>query len=131
MKRLPATVAASASTAIATIPATTSAAATSAAASATAAASTVTATTSAASTWTATTSAAAGAATPATSAFTRGARFVHHNIAAHEILAVQALNGSVSFFVVVDLDEAEAAGLPRKSVAHQGDVRRCDSRLSK
>jgi hypothetical protein len=41
------------------------------------------------------------------------------------------LDGAVGFFIVVNFDETEAARLPRKSVAHQGDVRRCDSGLSK
>jgi hypothetical protein len=124
---LPATVAAAATTTIPTVPASAASTATSAAASATTASTAVAATTTTASTWTATS--ATGAATSA--AFTRGASFVHHNIAAHEILTVQALNGAVCFFVVVDLDKAEPTRLPRKSVTHQSDVCGGDSGLSK
>jgi hypothetical protein len=44
-------------------------------------------------------------------------------------MAVQTLNGALGFLVAVDLDKPEPARLPRKTVAHQGDVRRGDSRL--
>ena len=66
-----------------------------------------------------------------TAAFTRGTRFVDDNVAAHEIVAVQTLHGAVGFFVAIDLDKSEPARLPRKTVAHQRDVCRGDSRLSK
>src|SRR6266436_1196730 len=78
------------------------------------------------------------AATPATApaatsapTFTRWASFVDDNIAAHEIMSVQTLNGAFGFLVAIDLDKPEPAWLPRKTVAHQGDVRRGDARLSK
>jgi hypothetical protein len=75
------------------------------------------------------------AARPATAAsaptFTRRASFVDDNIAAHEIMAVQTLNGALGFLVAIDLDKPEPAWLPRKTVAHQGNVRRGDARLSK
>ena len=63
-------------------------------------------------------------------AFTRGTGFVDDNVAAHEIMAVQTLNGAVGFFVTLDLDKPEPAWLPRKTITHQGDSRRGDSRLS-
>jgi small neutral amino acid transporter SnatA (MarC family) len=69
------------------------------------------------------------AATAAT--FARRPRFIDHDIAAHKILAVQSLNGALSFLIAIDLDESEAARLAREAVAHQGHVRRSDARLRK
>jgi hypothetical protein len=46
-------------------------------------------------------------------------------------VAVESLNGVLGFLVDIDLDKPEPAWLPRKTVAHQGDIRRSDSRLSK
>jgi hypothetical protein len=46
-------------------------------------------------------------------------------------MSVQALNGALGFLVTVNLDKPEPARLPRKTVAHQGDIRRGDSRLRK
>ena len=59
------------------------------------------------------TSTAASARTSAASAaaFTRGACFVDHNIAAHEIVAVQSLHGAVGFFIAIDLYKSEPARL--------------------
>ena len=117
---LPATVTAATaiSTTIAAVPAsTTAASATTAAGSATSA-----------STAEAATSAPSAAAT---STLTRWTRFVDDDIAAHEIMAVQSLNGALGFLVAIDLDKSEPAWLPRKTVAHQRDIRRGDSRLSK
>jgi hypothetical protein len=65
----------------------------------------------------------------ATTAFTRGPGFVDDNIAAHEIVAVQSLDGALGFLVAIDLDKSEPAWLPRETVAHQGNIRRGDSRL--
>jgi hypothetical protein len=45
-------------------------------------------------------------------------------------MAVQTLDGAFGFFVILDLDKPEPAWLPRKTVAHQGDSCRGDSRLS-
>ena len=70
----------------------------------------------------------APAATSAT-AFTRGPGFVDDNVAAHEIVAVQTLDGALGFLVAIDLDKSEPAWLPRETVAHQCDIRRGDSRL--
>jgi beta-lactamase class A len=68
-------------------------------------------------------------AASATTAFTRGPGFVDDNIAAHEIVAVQSLDGALGFLVAIDLDKSEPAWLPRETVAHQGNIRRGDSRL--
>jgi hypothetical protein len=76
-----------------------------------------------ATTWpsTATTTAEPATATAATrssttaasaTALPRRTSFVDHNVAAHEILAIQTLNGAVGFFVVIDLDKSEPARLP-------------------
>jgi hypothetical protein len=46
-------------------------------------------------------------------------------------MAVQSLDGALGFLVAIDLDKSEPAWLPRKTVAHQGDICRGDSRLSK
>jgi hypothetical protein len=46
-------------------------------------------------------------------------------------MSVQTLNGALGFLVAIDFDKPEPARLPRKTVAHQGNVRRSDSRLSK
>src|SRR4029077_18208031 len=70
-------------------------------------------------------------ATTSATAFTRGPGFVDDNVAAHEIVAVQSLDGALGFLVAVDLDKSESARLPRETVAHQGDIRRGDSRLRK
>jgi hypothetical protein len=82
-----------------------------------------------------TTAPASKAAPPAPSAsaptaFARRPGFIHHDIAAHEIMPVEALNGAFRFVIAVDFDETEAAWLARETVAHQGNVRRGDSRLS-
>jgi len=83
------------------------------------------------------TSSSATAKTPApspaatASAFARRPGFIDDNVSAHEIVAVESLNGALGFLVAVHLDEPEPARLPRKTVAHQRDVRRGDSRLRK
>jgi hypothetical protein len=77
------------------------------------------------------TTAARSPTTPATAAFTRGPSFVDDDIAAHEIVTVQTLDGALGFLVAVDFDESESSWLPRKTVAHQGNIRRSDSSLSK
>jgi hypothetical protein len=121
--RLPAAVSASASTtapSIATVPASASA---TAAAAATATPSSTTSTTAEAS--------ASSPATSAASAFAGRPGFIDYDIAAHEIVAVESLNRALSFLVAVDLDKPEPARLPRETVAHQGDIRRGDSRLRK
>jgi len=46
-------------------------------------------------------------------------------------MSVQTLNGALGFLIAIDLDKPEPAWLPRKTVAHQGNVRRGDSRLRK
>jgi hypothetical protein len=46
-------------------------------------------------------------------------------------MSVQTLNGALGFFVVGDFDKPKASWLPRETVAHQGDIRRGDSRLRK
>jgi hypothetical protein len=44
-------------------------------------------------------------------------------------MPVQTLNGALGFIVTIDLDKSESTRLPRKTVAHQRDIRRGDSRL--
>jgi hypothetical protein len=75
----------------------------------------------------------AAPSTPATTtpAACRRPRFVDDDFPAHEVLAVQSLNGALGFFVAVDLDESEPAWLARETVAHQGHIRHGDSRLRK
>jgi len=118
-KRLPAPVAAAtaaAITAVAVTPTTTAATA--------AAAASATATTTA--------SAAAATATCATAAtFTRWTGFIYDNVAAHEIVAVKSLNGAFGFVIALHLNESKPTRLAGKTVAHQGDNRRGDSRLRK
>jgi hypothetical protein len=92
---------------------------------------TATAATSAPSAAPATTAKSAAAAPATTTAFSRRPRFVNHDVTAHEILAVQSLDGALGFLVAIDLNKPEPAGLPRETVAHQGDIRRGHSRLSK
>jgi hypothetical protein len=60
---------------------------------------------------TATSTASTTRPTATASTFTRGARFVDHNIATHEIMAVQSLNGAVGFFIAIDLHKSESAWL--------------------
>lgn len=120
----------------AAIPAITTVAATTAAASATtartataASGSATTATTAVTATTAAATAAASGPATTATTAFAGRTRFVHDDVSAIEIVAIQSLHGAVGFFVVVNLNEPEPARLTRETVAHQRDICRGDSRL--
>ena len=75
--------------------------------------------------------AATAPAPTATTTLAWRASFVDDYVAAHEVLAVESLNGALGFLVVIDLDKPEPAWLPRKAVAHQGDIRRGDSRLRK
>jgi hypothetical protein len=123
--QLPAAIPSAASAAIAavTIPATASAASattTAASASATTAAEAASATT------------ATGSPSAATTAaFSRRPGFIDHNVAAHEIFAVQSLDGALCFLIAIDLDKTKTAWLPRKTVAHQGYSGRGDSRLRK
>jgi hypothetical protein len=48
----------------------------------------------------------------ATATLTRRPGFVDDNIAAHEIVAIQSLDGALGFLVAIDLDKSEPAGLP-------------------
>jgi len=83
---------------------------------------------------TATTTAKSSSSAPARTAastLTGWSSFVYDNIASHEIVAVESLNGALGFLVVIDLDKPEPAWLSRKPVAHQRDICRSDSRLSK
>jgi hypothetical protein len=75
--------------------------------------------------------ATAAPAGPASSTFSRRPGFVDDNVTTHKVVAVQSLDGALGFLVAIDLDKSEPAWLPRKTVAHQGDIRRGDSRLSK
>ncbi len=136
--RLPAAAASAATIAAVAVPTSTTATATAASWPASTAAprpaSTTTAWPPASATEAATRPPAASAAWPpasATTAFTGRPRFIDHNVATHEIVAVQSLHGAIGFLVVIDLNKSEAARLARKTVAHQCNDRRGDSRLSK
>ena len=61
---------------------------------------------------TATTTAARSSSASATATLTRRPGFVDNNVAAHEIVAVQSLNGALGFLVAIDLDKSEPAWLP-------------------
>jgi hypothetical protein len=123
VSRLPATVAAA--TAVATISATATAASTTTASTSPAPSTAATAVSPT------TTPAAAGPAAASTATFAGGPGFVDHNVAAHEVMAVQTLDGAIGFFIAVDFDKPETARLAGKTVAHQGDGRCGDSGLRK
>jgi len=122
VQRLPAAVSAATAAAISAVAV--PAATTAASATATARPSTASAAIAA----TATAAAPRSPATP-TAPFTRRTSFIDDDVAAHEIVAVQSLDGALGFLVAIDLDKSEPAGLTRETVAHQGDIRRGDSRL--
>jgi hypothetical protein len=95
------------------------------------ASSTAAAATSASSTATAEAASASATTGAASSAFARRTRLVHDDFAAHEVLAIQGLNGARSLVVIFDFDKPESARLARKTVAHQADVGSGGSRLCK
>ena len=96
------------------------------------AASATAATTSASASATTSAEAAASASTSATpAAFPRWPRLINNDVTTHEIVPVQTLNGTFGFVVAIDLHKSEPPRLPRKTVAHQSDGRRSDSRLGK
>jgi len=47
--------------------------------------------------------------------------FVDHKVPAAEVLAIEAIDGTIRIFVAGDLDESEATGLPREAVANKTD----------
>jgi hypothetical protein len=55
---------------------------------------------------------ARSSSSPTAATLTRRPRFVDDNIAAHEIVAVQSLDGTLGFLVAIDFDKSESAGLP-------------------
>jgi hypothetical protein len=59
-----------------------------------------------------TTTATRSSATAASTTFARRTGFVDNDVAAHEIVTVQSLHGTVCFFVAIDLDKSEPARLP-------------------
>ena len=73
----------------------------------------------------------AAASSSASTSLSRWPGLVDDNIAAHKIISIQTLNGALGLVVTVDLDKPEPAWLARETVAHQGDIRRGDSRLRK
>jgi hypothetical protein len=84
-------------------------------ASATAATATATTGSSSATTTAVAATAAATAGSPSATtatAFSRRPGFIDNNVAAHEIVAVQSLDGALGFFVTIDLDKPEPAWLP-------------------
>ena len=102
LRKLPAAIAAATAAAITavTVPATAPAATATAAPSPTAPAKAATAT------------AAARSSSATTAALTRRTSFVDNNVTAHEIVAVQTLDGAFGFLVAIDLDKSEPAWLP-------------------
>jgi hypothetical protein len=95
------------------IPAITVPASSATATSATASAARPSATTTAIAATASTSSTAAGPSSSATtSAFTRRASFVDDNITAHEIVAIQSLNGALGFLVAIHFHKSESARLP-------------------
>jgi len=117
--RLPAAISSPAPTAITAVPAATTAASTTASA---APASSATASEAAS---------PASSACAAASAFTRWPGFIDDNVASHEIVTVQCLNGALRLFVAIHFHKPEPPRLARKAIANQGDIGRCDSRLRK
>ena len=67
-------------------------------------------------------------ATTSTTTFTR-AGFIDHDLAAHEVLAVEGLDNAGCFFIVVDFNEAEPTRLSSFAVRHQAHGRYCRTRL--
>jgi len=76
-------------------------------------------------------STAATSAAPTTAAFALWTGFVDDDLPAHQILAIQRLDGPVGLFIIVDLNEPEPARLTGEAVADQSYVRRSDARLNK
>jgi ABC-type transporter Mla maintaining outer membrane lipid asymmetry permease subunit MlaE len=67
------------------------------------------------------TAAAVAASPSATAAFALWARLVDDECSSEKVLAVQSFNGLVCVRVVADLGKTEAARLPRKPIAKQGE----------
>jgi hypothetical protein len=107
--------------AIAAVPAIT------AAISATATATTATITTPAATT----TAAVTTPPTTATGAFGLRTRFVNDQVPASEILTIETRHGTVSVFIVGDLDEGEATRLSREAIPNQTDCGGIHTHLTK
>ena len=64
------------------------------------------------------TAAAPRPAAATTASLTRRTSFIDDNVAAHEIVAIQSLDGALGLVIAIDLDKTEPARLPRKTVAH-------------
>ncbi len=69
------------------------------------------------------------AAASSTSTFAGWAGFVDHQGTAEKVLAVEGLDGLLSFFVVADLDECEGARLVGIAVADEVDSVHMDASL--
>jgi hypothetical protein len=78
-----------------------------------------------------TTPTATTAASTSSAALTRRTRLVYDYAAAHEVLAVERLNGAAGIVVVIHFDEAKTARLTREAVAYQSDIRRRYAHLRK
>ena len=76
-------------------------------------------------------STAATSAAPTTAAFALWTGFVDNDLPAHQVLAIERLDGPVGLFIIVDLNEPEPARLTGEAVADQSYVRRSDARLNK
>jgi hypothetical protein len=66
----------------------------------------------------------ASTATATSAAFARRTRLVYDHASAHEVVAIESLNGAAGIVVAIDFNEAKPARLTRKAVAHQSDIRR-------
>jgi hypothetical protein len=76
------------------------------------------------------TSTSTAASTPAT-AFARRPRLVYDHAPAHEVVAIERLNGAAGIVITIHFDEAEPARLTRETVAHQSNIRRRNAHLRK
>ena len=74
------------------------------------------------------TASAAMTAPTRSASFARGTRLIDDQIPPVEVLAVQSLNSLVRLLIILDLDEAEPAGLPRKTVPDKSYTGRSDTR---
>ena len=76
-----------------------------------------------------TTASTTSAAATATTAFAHGARFIHHQSPAHELLAVAGLDRAIRCAIVGELGESKTAGLAGELVTNDLDGIGVNSRL--
>src|SRR5579884_2300459 len=80
---------------------------------------------------TATAAAISAATAAATAALGLGTRFIHHQIAPAEILAVQRIDGPIGFLIIGDFNESKTPRLTREAVPNQIHRRGADPGLYK